>query len=67
MYTLRNKDEEIDAFIRYKNEVDNQLSKKIKRLRTEMGGEYESNPLIPFVRNMKLYMKLLLIPLNLME
>ena len=40
VYILRNKDETIDVFIKYKNEVENQLSKKIKRLRSDMGGEY---------------------------
>ena len=44
VYLLRNKDETRDAFIKYKNEVENQLSKKIKRLITDRGGEYESNP-----------------------
>ena len=43
VYLLRNKDEARDAFIKYKNKVENQLSKKIKRLRTDRGGEYESN------------------------
>ena len=43
VYFLRNKDEAMDAFIKYKNEVENQLSKKIKRLRSDRGGEYKSN------------------------
>ena len=37
------KNEPRDVFIKYKNEVENQLSKKIKRLKTNRGGEYESN------------------------
>ena len=48
VYLLRNKDEAMDAFIKYKNEVKNQLSKKIKRLRFDKGGEYESNPFNTF-------------------
>ena len=36
------KDEAIEAFIQYKNEVENQLNKKIKILRNDRGGEYES-------------------------
>ena len=48
MYLLRNKDEETDAFIKYKNEVENQPSKKMKRLRSDRGGEYESNPFNTF-------------------
>ena len=43
MYLLRNKDESMDAFIKYKNEVENQLSKKNKRHRSDRGREYESN------------------------
>ena len=38
VYLLRNKDEARYAFINYKNEVENQLSKKIKRLRIDRGG-----------------------------
>ena len=48
MYLLRNKDEAMNAFIKYKNEVENQLSKKIKRLRSDRGGEYEFNPFNTF-------------------
>ena len=68
VYLLRNKDEAMDAFIKYKNEVENQLSKKIKRLRSDKGGEYESNPFNTFCEEHGINMKpLLLIPLNLME
>ena len=42
VYILRNKDEVMDAFIKYKNEVENQLSKKIKRLRSDRGGHSSS-------------------------
>ena len=42
MYLLRSKDKAIEAFIQYKNEVENQLNKKIKVLRSDRGGEYES-------------------------
>ena len=38
VYLLRNKDEAKDVFIKYKNEVKNQLSKKIKMCRTDRGG-----------------------------
>ena len=48
IYLFRNKDEARDAFIKYKNEMENQLSKKIKRLRTDRGEEYESNPFNSF-------------------
>ena len=35
-------------FIKYKSEVENQKNKRIKRLRTDGGGEYESNPFKEF-------------------
>ena len=42
-YLLKTKDEVLEIFIKYKNEVENQKNKKIKRLKTDRGGEYESN------------------------
>ena len=45
VYLLKSKDEAIEKFVLYKNEVENQLNKKIKVLRSDRGGEYES----PFV------------------
>ena len=41
VYLLRNKDEARDVFIKYKNEVENQL-RKLKGLELR-GGEYESS------------------------
>ena len=43
LYLLRTKDEALEVFIKYKNEVENQKNKRIKRLRIDRGGEYESN------------------------
>ena len=43
VYLLKSKDETIEKFVLYK--VENQLNKKIKVLRSDQGGEYES----PFV------------------
>ena len=40
MYLLRSKDEALETFTNYKNEVENQLSKKIKVIRSNRGGEY---------------------------
>ena len=51
VYLLRNKDEARDIFIQYKNKVENRLSKKIKSLRTDREGEYESNPFNSFVED----------------
>ena len=42
LYLMRSKDEAIEKFKIFKSEVENQLSKKIKVLRSDRGGEYES-------------------------
>ena len=42
---IKSKGEAIEKFVLYKNEVENQLNRKIKVLRSDRGGEYES----PFV------------------
>jgi len=42
IYLLKSKDEAKDKFILYKNEVENQLNKKIKVVRSDRGGEYVS-------------------------
>lgn len=44
VYLLRNKDEAMEKFLIFKAMVENQTGKKIKRLRSDRGGEYESNP-----------------------
>ena len=46
VYLLKSKDEAIEKFGLYKNKVENQLNNKIKVLRSDRGGEYES----PFVQ-----------------
>ena len=40
VYLLRNKDEVFDMFLSYKVEVENQLDRKIKRIRSYRGDEY---------------------------
>ncbi|KAL0378969.1 UNVERIFIED_CONTAM: Retrovirus-related Pol polyprotein from transposon TNT 1-94 [Sesamum radiatum] len=40
---MKNKDEALDKFILFKNEVETQTVKKLKRLRSDRGGEYESS------------------------
>ena len=40
MYSIKHKDEAFDVFLKYKAEVENQLNKKIKRIRSNKGGEY---------------------------
>ena len=42
VYLLKSKDEALEKFILYKNEVENQLNKKIKVIRSDRGGEYEA-------------------------
>ena len=42
VYLLHNKDEALNMFKIYKAEVENQLEKKIKIIRFDRGGEYES-------------------------
>ena len=42
VYLLNSKDEVVDAFKQYKNEVENQLNLKIKMIQSDRGGEYES-------------------------
>ncbi|GJT40199.1 pol polyprotein, partial [Tanacetum coccineum] len=46
VYLLKSKDEAINKFVLYKNEVENQLGKKIKVVRSDRGGEYVSHPQI---------------------
>ena len=48
LYLLRTKDKVLEMFIKQKSEVEDQKNKRIKRLRTNRGGEYESNPLKEF-------------------
>jgi transposase InsO family protein len=43
VYLLKIKDEALDSFKIYKAEVKNQLERKIKRLRSDCGGEYFFN------------------------
>ncbi|KAI5350367.1 hypothetical protein L3X38_003258 [Prunus dulcis] len=45
IYLIKTKDEVFNKLKIYKNEVENQLEKKIKRLRSDRGGEYTSNEL----------------------
>ncbi|KAL4325414.1 hypothetical protein GQ457_11G025020 [Hibiscus cannabinus] len=51
IYLLRTKDEAINFFLIYKAEVENQLDRRIKRLRSDRGGEYGSNFFNNFMKN----------------
>jgi transposase InsO family protein len=48
MYLLETKDEALHYFKAYKAEVENQLERKIKRLRSNQGGEYFSSEFTGF-------------------
>jgi transposase InsO family protein len=48
VYLMKTKDEALHYFKIYKVEVENQLEKKIKRLRSDHGGEYFSNEFSEF-------------------
>lgn len=48
VYLLHSKDETLDVFKPYKVEVENQLGKKVKVLRSDKGGEYELSSLSRF-------------------
>ena len=40
LYLIKRKDEAFDVFLTYKIKVGNQLNKKIKRIKSDRGGEY---------------------------
>ena len=48
VYLLHSKDETIDVFKTYKNEVENHENNTLKMLRFDRGGEYESTALSEF-------------------
>ena len=48
IYMLKAKSECMSKFILLKNEVENQLDRKIKILRSDRGGEYTSNEFMAF-------------------
>jgi len=48
VYFLQSKNEAKEMFLKYKAKVENQLDQKIKRLRTDRGGEHETNSLTAF-------------------
>ena len=44
VYTMRHKDEGLDVFLKWKKLIETQTGCKIKRLRSNNGGEYKSDP-----------------------
>ena len=57
VYLLRTKDEVLDYFKIYEVDVENQLERKIKRPRSDRGGEYFPKYLMNSVRSMELFMR----------
>jgi transposase InsO family protein len=50
IYLMKNKSEAFGKFKEFKNEVENQLDKRIKALRTDRGGEYLSNEFSTYLK-----------------
>ena len=57
IYLLKSKDEALHYFKIYKAEVENQLERKIKRVRSDCGGEFFSNYSLYSASNMILFMR----------
>jgi hypothetical protein len=57
VYLLKTKDEALDYFQIYKAEVENQLERKIKRLRSDRGVNSFPKSLMISVQNMTLFMR----------
>ena len=51
VFLMRHKSETFDKFKEFKNEVENQLNKKIKVLRSDRGGEYLSTEFASYLRD----------------
>ena len=49
---MKNKSDAFENFKTYLNEVENQFGRKIKRIRSDRGREYESNEFNSFVRSL---------------
>jgi hypothetical protein len=57
VYLLKTKDEALYYFKIYKAEVENQLERKVKQLRSDCGGEYFQMNFLSFTRCMELFMR----------
>jgi hypothetical protein len=57
VYLLKTKYEALHYFKTYKAEVENQLKRKIKWLRSDRGRDYFSSDFLNSVWNMKLFMR----------
>ena len=52
VYLMKNKSDAFENFKTYLHEVENQFGRKIKRIRSDRGREYESNEFNSFVRSL---------------
>ena len=52
MYTMKNKNDVLGVFLKWKAQVENQTGRKIKVLRTDNGGEYKSDPFLEVCEDM---------------
>ena len=46
VFPMKNKDEVLEVFLKWKTKVENQTGRKIKVLRSDNGGEYKSDPFL---------------------
>ena len=46
VFTMKNKNDVLEIFLKWKAQVENQTGRKIKVLRTDNGGEYKSDPFL---------------------
>ena len=58
VYLMRHKSESFEKFKEFKNEVENQLDKKIKVLRSDQGGEYLSHEFGNYLKECGIVIKL---------
>ena len=46
VYLMKHKDEVLEIFLKWKKMIENQTGRKIKKLRSDNGGEYKSDPFL---------------------
>uniref|UniRef100_A0A5B7BZJ7 Putative copia LTR rider n=1 Tax=Davidia involucrata TaxID=16924 RepID=A0A5B7BZJ7_DAVIN len=51
VYTMRHKHEVLDIFLNWKKMIETQTGRKIRRLRSDNGGEYKSDPFFDICRD----------------
>jgi hypothetical protein len=59
LYLLKSKDEVFSKFQEFKAEIENLMSKKIKTLRTDNGGEYNSKDFVAFCKSARIRRELI--------